>query len=410
MYKQQHLLIIGFVWAEPNSSAAGLRTLNLILYFKSLGWKITFASAAADSEYEFDLSSIEVDKVSIELNSSSFDSFVKELNPDIVIFDRFVSEEQFGWRVAEQCPKALRILDTIDLHCLRRARHQAVKENRKFELSDLNSDTAKREIASILRSDLSLIISEYELELLKTHFKVDPELLHYLPLIVDPINKEDFKNYDSRKDFMFIGNFIHEPNWDAVLYLKNKIWNGIKKKLPEAKLYIYGAYPSEKVLNLHAPKEGFYIMGRAENTKSVFENARVCLAPVRFGAGIKGKLLDAMISGTPSITTEIGAEGMNAELNWCGFVENNSEDFIEKAVELYTSKDVWEISQDNGAKIVNTRFSKEIFQNLLLEKINKTLENLETHRRNNFIGEILSHHANLSTKYMSKWIEEKNLK
>jgi hypothetical protein len=82
-------------------------------------------------------------------------------------------EEQFGWRVAENCPKAIRLLDTEDLHCLRTARQKAFKENRAFALNDLLSEeVAKREIASILRCDLSFIISEFEMTILKEVFKL----------------------------------------------------------------------------------------------------------------------------------------------------------------------------------------------------------------------------------------------
>ena len=161
MSATQYILIIGTVWPEPNSSAAGGRMLQLIELFVSKAWKVTFASAAADSEYMFDLNTLNIDKVSIELNNSSFDSFVSDLKPTIVLFDRFMTEEQFGWRVAEHCPDALRILDTEDLHCLRSARQLTFKENRIFKNDDLICDIAKREIASVLRCDLSLIISEF---------------------------------------------------------------------------------------------------------------------------------------------------------------------------------------------------------------------------------------------------------
>ena len=92
---QQEILIIGFVWPEPNSSGAGTRMLQLIALFQEQNWNITFASAAADSEFMFDVTTIGVQKVAIAINDSSFDSFVKKLNPSIVLFDRFVVEEQF---------------------------------------------------------------------------------------------------------------------------------------------------------------------------------------------------------------------------------------------------------------------------------------------------------------------------
>jgi len=119
MNQIQNILVIGFVWPEPNSSAAGTRMEQLLILFKQWGWKVTFATPAMESDFMIDLAAIGVEKKAIKLNCTSFDVFVQELNPTMVFFDRFLMEEQFGWRVAEFCPNALRILDTIDLHCLR---------------------------------------------------------------------------------------------------------------------------------------------------------------------------------------------------------------------------------------------------------------------------------------------------
>ena len=134
------VLIIGFVWPEPNSSAAGSRMMQLIDAFQSNGYHITFASPCARSENAFDLSSIHIKTVAIEINSPSFDDFIRFLKPDIVLFDRFTMEEQFGWRVAEHCPDALRILDTEDLHGLRKGRQQAFKEGVPCETHHLFND------------------------------------------------------------------------------------------------------------------------------------------------------------------------------------------------------------------------------------------------------------------------------
>ena len=132
------------------------------------------------------LNSLGIDEVSIELNNSSFDDFIQELKPTIVVFDRFMMEEQFGWRVAENCPNALRILDTEDLHFLRKVRHQQYKRREVFTNEALlNSEDTKREIASILRCDLSLIISTFEMSLLTSVFKIDEEILYYLPFLLE---------------------------------------------------------------------------------------------------------------------------------------------------------------------------------------------------------------------------------
>jgi len=408
----QKLLIIGFVWPEPNSSAAGGRMLQLITEFQQQGFDITFASPALDSDFMVDLAVLKVAKKSITLNCSSFDVFVKELNPSVVLFDRFMIEEQFGWRVAENCPDALRILDTEDLHCLRQARQKAFKSQKEFSISDiLKEEVAKREIASILRCDLSLMISEFEMDVLKTVFKIDEKLLYYLPFLLDTISEETFNklpSFEERNDFIFIGNFLHEPNWNAVQYLKETIWPLIRKQLPNAELHIYGAYPSQKVTQLHQPKEGCHIKGRANDANEVVQKARIVLAPLRFGAGIKGKLIEAMQCGTPSITTTIGSESMHGEFPWNGFITNDENEFAKAAVQLYQDEKLWKAAQQNGIVIINERYSKKLFEKDFADTIQFLQSNLEQHRLNNFIGSLLQHHTLTSTKYMSRWIEAKN--
>ena len=165
------ILVIGYVWPEPNSSAAGSHIMSIMRLFLSQNWKVEFSTPCALSEHMIDLEKEGISSKSIELNSDSFDEYIKQFNPNIVMFDRFMMEEQFGWRVEKNCPDALKILDTEDLQCLRNARHQALKENREMNKSDLFSDLAKREIAAILRCDISLIISSYEMTLLEKTFK-----------------------------------------------------------------------------------------------------------------------------------------------------------------------------------------------------------------------------------------------
>lgn len=414
MNEIKKLLIIGFVWPEPNSSAAGSRMMQLITLFKEEEYEIFFASPAMDSDYMIDLEVLGISKKSILLNCSSFDVFIKELNPSVVLFDRFMMEEQFGWRVTENCPDALRLLDTEDLHCLRLGRQKAFKEDRSFDLTDLFlEEVAKREIASILRCDLSLLISRFEMELLESIFKIDKELLYYLPFLLDSIQMVDRKvlpSFNERKNFIFIGNFLHEPNWNAVQYLKETIWPLIREKFPTSYLDVYGAYPSQKVLQLNNPKEGFRILGRVDDAQDVVRNARVVLAPMRFGAGLKGKLLEAMICGTPSVTTSIGAESMFGDLNWNGFITDDPYEFANAAINLYNDEILWNQAQNSGVELIKQRYLKELFSDEFKKQIKLLRSNINQFRKNNFIGLMLHHHTLNSTKYMSRWIEEKNKK
>ncbi|MFL1895866.1 glycosyltransferase [Aquimarina sp. 2-A2] len=411
-FLEKNILIVGSVWPEPNSSAAGSRMMQLIEILLASRCSITFASTSGTTDHMADLNKFNIKQYQIGINDSNFDSFLAELHPDIVIFDRFMIEEQFGWRVADTLPDTLRILNTEDLHCLRKTREYCFKKGREFTVSSLLSeDITKRELASIYRCDLSIIISEYEMSLLKNVFSIKDTLLLYLPLLYTPdtINQnKEISSYDKRKNFITIGNFRHSPNWESVLNLKKKIWPLISKELPDAELHVYGAYPPPKATQLTNPKERFYIKGWTNDAHKVMSEARVCLAPLQFGAGIKGKLLDAMRCGTPSVTTTIGAEAMYGKHPWNGFITDDPQDFAKKACILYTEEHLWQNAQKAGFEIIKDRFNRTKFEDGLITAIDNALLDLKENRTLNFIGSMLSYHSLRSTKFMSRWIELKN--
>ncbi|MBU2946431.1 glycosyltransferase [Zobellia uliginosa] len=412
--KQNVLLVIGFTWPEPASTAAGNRMLELLDFFGSEGYEITFASAASPTELSLDTQELGIRSRSIVLNDSAFDIFIKELDPEVVLFDRFLTEEQFGWRVSENAPDALKILDTEDLHSLRKVREICHKKDIPFSIDAwMQDDITKREVASILRSDLSLMVSTFEMQLLTETLKLDSNLVLHLPFILDKIEpeaQEKWVSFGKRSNFVCIGNGRHAPNVDAVLWLYKEIWPLIRKELSKAQVYIYGAYMPQQISELHKPEIGFHIKGWTENANEILEQARLNLAPLRFGAGIKGKLTTAMLNGTPSITTGIGAEGMHKNLPWSGVIAETTEDFVHEAVGLYKNEKEWNAAQQHGVAIINKFYNRANLSEKLSRKLIFLRENLRAHRLENFIGSLLMHQTMQSTKYLSKWIEEKNKK
>ena len=408
-----NVVIIGYVWPEPNSSAAGQNMLSIISTMRNAGHSVTFLTAAADSNHKADLDALGVTSQEIALNCSSFDNVIAELAPDIVVFDRYMTEEQFSWRVRATCPHALRVLNTEDLHSLRQARHNAVKSANDARKADLNSELAQREIAAILRCDITLVISLSELALLTEHYQVPATQLFYYPLPTKPL-AENTPAFKARKHFVHIGNFRHAPNWDAVLQLKQTIWPAIKKALPDAELHIYGAYPPKKATQLHNDKQGFLVKGWAENADDVMLNARILIAPLRFGAGVKGKFLDAMRCATPSITTWIGAEGITDHDNWPGTICSTDttntkaiSDYVNAAVSLYQDEAAWTLASEKAVNCVN-EFKKQERALPLAPHLLRTHAELTTHREPLFLQSLLWHQSLTASKYMSQWIEAKN--
>ncbi|MGV6831536.1 MAG: glycosyltransferase [bacterium] len=406
MNSHQSILIIGTVWPEPSSSAAGSRMLQLISVFKNANYAVTFAAASPENEFTRELQELGCHTRQIELNSTSFDAFLDALKPAVVIFDRFMTEEQFGWRVMQSCPEAIRILDTEDLHGLRKARQIALKQNTDNHQEFFN-DITKRELASVLRCDLTLIISEAEMALLKS-IGISEALLQYCPFMLEATDEIQVKTIEGSNHFVTIGNFKHAPNEDAVNYLKTTIWPLIRKKQPNAELHIYGAYAQQKHLQLTNEKDGFIVKGKAIDALATIENYRVLLAPLRFGAGLKGKLIDAMISGTPMIMSSIAAEGMFGSQTDRFHISDEPEEFASQAAQLYTNKEQWNQQQQLGLQILKNRFDFKQHEEALVNKLTQLHANLETLRMQNTFGQLLQHQSLLAHRYLSKWIEEKN--
>jgi hypothetical protein len=409
--KRKTLLIVGLVWPEPTSSAAGWRMLQLIRLFQELQYRITFCSSAQKSERSFDLKTIGVEEVAIELNNPSFDDFIKKLNPNLVMFDRFITEEQFGWRVAEQCPEALRILDAEDFHGLRKARELALKEDSEVERRHLQNKVTKREIVAMYRCDLTLVISEAEVEVLTNEFQFPKRLILYLPFLFEDRDLESsgpLTGYEDRQHFITVGNYLHGPNADSIHYLKNEIWPLIRQQLPGAELHIYGAYQSQSSRQLESKKEGFFIKGVVPDLKDVMPSYRICLAPLRYGAGLKGKLFDAMVYGTPAVMSSIAAEGLFGKMPPNGYIEDDIEVFVNRCVELYTNEPCWNEKLENGFEVLKNRFQRTRFVEQLKRCLLELEWDLTLHRQDNFMGQLFLQQSVQASRYMSKWIEAKN--
>ena len=408
------LLIIGFTWPEPSTTAAGHHMMQLVTAFQNRGYDVFFTSTASKTEYSINLNEVGIEEIAVRLNHSSFDDFIKELQPSIVIFDRFMVEEQFGWRVAEECPNALRILNTEDLHSLRESREIAHGASKEFKIADwLQSDKTKREVASVYRSDLTLLVSTFEKQLLEETIGISNEILLHLPFLLNEIDAETiakWPSFEERNDFIAFGNGKHAPNIDSFKFLKTLVWPLIQKELPEAKLHIYGAYLPKQVLEMHNPTNGFLVHGWIEDLKTEIQARRVVLAPLRFGAGIKGKLVDAFANGTPTISTSLGAEGIQGAELYEGIVETDAKIIAQRAIDLYRQKEKWEKTQKQGIAIFNQNFDKLELEQAFFKKIALITTDLEAHRQKNFVGSLLMHQNMAATKFMGKWIEEKSNK
>ena len=406
------LLWIGTVWPEPDASAAGSRTLSLLKACRDAGHEVRFVSPCQENHHQQALEALGIHTARLLANDSRFDSYISVYNPDIVCFDRFMIEEQFSWRVRERLPEAARVLDTVDLHSLRRARQTSVTSGEPSYSTPLTDDTV-RELAAIYRSDLSLIISRDELSLLTDGFGVPSALLETVGFLYP--TPPPSTAWEERRNLVFIGNGLHEPNLDAMRLLKRDLWKPIRAALgrrgaANVELHIYGAYLPQEVLQFDNPREGFRVMGKAGDAYETLGRYRCNLAPLRFGAGLKGKVSDGWMVGTPCVATPIAAEGMTLDSRFGGKIVANLEDYAEGVAELYTDTDTWSDAQRNGREVLTSLFSEATQARIFTERLARLLDEKTYGRERNIVGSLLWYNGLRSTEYFSRWIECKNRK
>ena len=412
-------LIFSTVWPEPDSSAAGVRQFHWIHFLLEENYRVVLTSPSKQ-KLEQDWGSLKlpenVECLPLPLNHSDVTETLRSWAPDLVVFDRFILEEQFGHKVYEACPDALILLETQDLHLVRRSRER-VRERYLEEASKHNyiyeNEVAIRETAAIERVDYSFVCSSYEEQLLSDLFQIGNDKAKWVPFFYDEplVESSNARSFSEREDFVWIGNFRHAPNIDGLRWFRNEIWPKIRAELPKARLRIYGAYPSKEVMDWNLPeKTGISVLGSALTLEEVFLKARVNLAPLRFGAGVKGKLLEGFRYGIPAVSTHVGVEGLiplSSDLQFPGLEANTVSTFANACIELYQNEVIWNQSKEHARALMQGHYdSKHVRPELskLLKKLLAKKENGELPRWN---SRILRHELTNSHKYFSKWIEEK---
>lgn len=397
-----HLLVLSNRWPQPQACSAGQHLQQILDAFLKCGWQVTFASSAEPREPKADLAALGV----VEQHISAEDQgFLARQAMHVVLFDGFMSEEHFASHVAQQRPNALRVLLSGGLQSLREARQHLLRQ-RLIEGLDPNdfralfatsgpdlyrqmapTELAQRELAAVWRCDLTLLTSQAELDLLANGFGTPEYLLHYCPPLVDP--PAPMRPFAERQHFVSLGDFATAAQHDALLWLKHNLWPVLRRQLPEAQLYLYGANSTASNMALHAPEQGLHVMGEAACAATLLSSARVCLAPLRSGAGVEGPLLDALRHGTPCVTTPIGAEGIQGQHPWPGSVADTAEGLAKAAAQLYSDEAHWQRAQDACVPLLNTRFDRQRHATVLLGRIEHSLKHMHEQRLYNFVGAML---------------------
>lgn len=392
-----------YVWPEPLSSAAGIRTHELARILQNEGYEVHAYSPCAENAAMAAWESLGVRCHHCPGNESGVEPMLRELDPALVVYDRFVMEEHFGWRLRALWPGALHLVDTQDLHALRRGRERSLQrgeESARFPKEEDYGDDIVRELASLHRADACLVVSPVEKDWLVAR-GFSAARVHYLPFSAEVESAPT--PFAERAGFCLLGNFRHAPNVDSVRYTIAELWPRVRAALPGATLHLYGAYPSAMISAL-AGKHGVRVPGQVADHRRALGQHRVLLAPLRFGAGIKGKVLEAWASGTAVAGSPVAFEGIAEE-----FGHADADALIAEALRLHEEEAAWGAATRAGATILRERFSAAAVRASFLSFLRAAHENRPAWRAE-LTGRMLRLQQNNATKYFSLWIEAKNKK
>ena len=371
----KNILYLSAIWPEWNATAAGVRSLQLLNQWHRMGHTIYLGSAGKNQQWKSKWAEIGIIPYPIVLNQPSCFLGLRANPPDVVVYDRFYIEEQYSWQVRELFPKCRHVIDTQDLHSLRLARQKDLNFGKDplDTLLNIEESLTLRELSAFYRADYSLLTSPVEIDLLDKKFGFPKEKIGYLPLFYQDPPATNSISFSQRKHCCFIGNYRHLPNLDAVTWFTKTLWPSIKESLPGVQLHLYGSYLPPRVKQLS--KDGVVVKGQAPEVVSTLQKYRINFAPLRFGAGLKGKVLEASRAGTPTIGSAIALEGFHPKESWKDATARTLEEWVEKSVLLYSNKDYWEKASSQNKASIGQYYSAKNWHPVIKESLDGEQQN-----------------------------------
>jgi len=233
--------------------------------------------------------------------------------------------------------------DMVDFHYLRIKRESELMN--KPEIMEIARKYLNLELDNCNKADKVIVISDIDKEALSLHYKDDSKIIT-IGNVHQYIKNENAPSFKERKDLLFIGGFDHKPNVDAIMYLHEEIMPLLWKLKPEISISILGSNPPESILILNSNL--FKIVGYVKDVSPYFLNSKIFVAPLRYGAGIKGKIGQSLEFGLPLVTTNIGAEGFDFGVNKKHIVGNTTQEMVDHIILMYDNEEIWnKISLDS---------------------------------------------------------------
>ncbi|MCC7645222.1 MULTISPECIES: glycosyltransferase [unclassified Janthinobacterium] len=341
---QRRVLVLEHCTPTPDQDAGSVSVFNILLLLRNMGYQVTFIPED-NFLYMSDYTTL-LQRVGIEVLYYPYQNSVEQhlieygSRYDLAFLFRPAVVQKHLQAVRKYAPQAKVLFYTHDLHYLRMLREAALQNNSDkktaaFEMKQI-------ELAAMRAVDASILVSPAEMEVLRTD--LPDQKLHVLPLILDIPGTE--VPFSQRNDIVFVGGFQHPPNIDAVQYFVAEVMPRLRPLLPGIRFFVVGSKPTAEIHALES--DDVIISGFIPDLTSYLNRMRVAVAPLRYGAGVKGKIGTAMAAGLPTVATELGAEGMGLTDGENIFVADDPQLYAEVIARLYKDESLWNHVSKSG--------------------------------------------------------------
>jgi O-antigen biosynthesis protein len=342
------ILVVDDWYPRPDRDSGSLRMRRLLAVLADLGWRVAFAARTPLPGHEEPLAAAGIAVVApdtpVERHLAAAGS-----GYDAVLLSRPDVAAAYLPAVRRHAPQATVIYDSVDLYFVREYRQARLLGSR----ARLEQALARRrqELSIVRAVDRTLVVSAVERDLLGEECPGAP--VHVVSNIHTAAGSQ--RPFDDRRDVVFVGNFAHEPNVDAALHLLEEVWPRTHEQLEDARLLVVGADPPEAVRERAGERAA--VTGHVADLSALLDSCRLTVAPLRFGAGVKGKVLESLARGVPVVGSSIAFEGLPVVAGEDVVVADDPVAAADAVARVHDDPVLWERLSRAGPRVVSRGFS-----------------------------------------------------
>jgi glycosyltransferase involved in cell wall biosynthesis len=348
------VLVIFSYMLSPDRDAGSLRMYNILRIFKALSWQVTFAVSdlLSSPAQRSCLQTIEIEVLE-KPAVDSIEGYLQEYGKayDLVIMSALSVALKYFSCIRKNAPDAKVVFDTTDLQHVREYRRAKVTGEGGWLQIALRSK--KWELAAVRAADCTLVVSPTEKALLE---QACPGAKTHILSVIQTVYGSA-RSFSEREGIIFIGSFPHHPNVDAMQYFVDKIYPLLRTQIPGEKIIIIGPEPPDWLQK--RATDDLNIMGYVPDIAPYFDRCKLSIAPLRYGAGVNGKIMLSMSYGVPVVASSVAAEGIPLTNGKEVLIADNPLDFSQAIVKLSHDERLWNHLSKNGLGIINQHFSFE---------------------------------------------------